>query len=192
MIRRPPRSTLFPYTTLFRTSGGGRCSILWPVAPRSFKRTTCGTLSSLTRDLVSTIQGRFVALTVPLITGPAMPKPAATMLSLPRWSAAWRENSLTMRSNCANSLLAKRCLKTGVSVPPFSENSARLHFVPPTSPARITNSPYRLLTLVYVRCCNYGLHQCLPSRSSRRSDSLGPQLPDGYCGTLAVLVALQT
>src|SRR2546430_4534043 len=25
MIRRPPRSTLFPYTTLFRSSGGGRC-----------------------------------------------------------------------------------------------------------------------------------------------------------------------
>src|SRR5256885_10546526 len=24
MIRRPPRSTLFPYTTLFRSSGGGR------------------------------------------------------------------------------------------------------------------------------------------------------------------------
>src|SRR5216683_2887164 len=35
-----------------------------------------------------------------------------------------------MRSNCANSLLAKRCLKTGVSVPPFSEKSARLHFLP--------------------------------------------------------------
>src|SRR5436309_14752302 len=47
-----------------------------------------------------------------------------------------------MRSNCANSLLAKRCLKTGVSVPRFSEKSARLHFVPPTSPARITCSPY--------------------------------------------------
>src|SRR5207253_3729771 len=46
----------------------------------------------------------------------------------------------------------------------------------------------RLLTLVYVRCCNYGLYQCRPSRSSRRSDSLGPQLPDGYCGTLALLV----
>src|SRR3712207_7700155 len=28
MIRRPPRSTLFPYTTLFRSHGcrGGRCS----------------------------------------------------------------------------------------------------------------------------------------------------------------------
>src|SRR2546427_3213902 len=24
MIRRPPRSTLFPYTTLFRSQGGGR------------------------------------------------------------------------------------------------------------------------------------------------------------------------
>src|SRR5258708_27231190 len=25
MIRRPPRSTLFPYTTLFRSSGIGQC-----------------------------------------------------------------------------------------------------------------------------------------------------------------------
>src|SRR5438270_4977511 len=25
MIRRPPRSTLFPYTTLFRSRRGGRC-----------------------------------------------------------------------------------------------------------------------------------------------------------------------
>src|SRR2546426_3457964 len=25
MIRRPPRSTLFPYTTLFRSSNGTRC-----------------------------------------------------------------------------------------------------------------------------------------------------------------------
>src|SRR2546427_6812283 len=25
MIRRPPRSTLFPYTTLFRSHGGTRC-----------------------------------------------------------------------------------------------------------------------------------------------------------------------
>src|SRR5262245_65273848 len=24
MLRRPPRSTLFPYTTLFRSAGGGR------------------------------------------------------------------------------------------------------------------------------------------------------------------------
>src|SRR5260370_7253731 len=30
MIRRPPRSTLFPYTTLFRSPWPPRC---WPVAP---------------------------------------------------------------------------------------------------------------------------------------------------------------
>src|SRR2546422_4978408 len=29
MIRRPPRSTLFPYTTLFRSPGGRRCLIGW-------------------------------------------------------------------------------------------------------------------------------------------------------------------
>src|SRR5256885_12271207 len=29
MIRRPPRSTLFPYTTLFRSS----CSVKWPRWP---------------------------------------------------------------------------------------------------------------------------------------------------------------
>src|SRR2546421_7500921 len=27
MIRRPPRSTLFPYTTLFRSIGGARCGV---------------------------------------------------------------------------------------------------------------------------------------------------------------------
>src|SRR6266550_4607887 len=143
--RVPPGSGLPEFKT--QKSSDGRCSILCPVAPRSFKSTTWGTFSSLMRDLISTIHGRFVALTVPLITGPAMPNPAATMLSFPRYSAAWRENSLTMRSNWANSLLAKRCLKTGVSVPPLSEKSAKLHFVPPTSPARITCSPYPNLYL---------------------------------------------
>src|SRR5712692_2225214 len=50
----------------------------------------------------------------------------------------------------------------------------------------------RYLTLFYVSCCNYGLYHCLPSRSSRRSDSFGPQLPAGYSGTVALLAALQT
>src|SRR5438445_8018185 len=35
MIRRPPRSTLFPYTTLFRSKGGSpRSSTRSPDAPR--------------------------------------------------------------------------------------------------------------------------------------------------------------
>src|SRR2546430_12966452 len=29
MIRRPPRSTLFPYTTLFRSSAAGRPDLVW-------------------------------------------------------------------------------------------------------------------------------------------------------------------
>src|SRR2546425_8776780 len=29
MIRRPPRSTLFPYTTLFRSSGNGGSHLFW-------------------------------------------------------------------------------------------------------------------------------------------------------------------
>src|SRR5256885_10745867 len=29
MIRRPPRSTLFPYTTLFRSGQGGRVALRW-------------------------------------------------------------------------------------------------------------------------------------------------------------------
>src|SRR2546425_9398699 len=32
MIRRPPRSTLFPYTTLFRSVGGGALVALFEVA----------------------------------------------------------------------------------------------------------------------------------------------------------------
>src|SRR3712207_8041717 len=33
MIRRPPRSTLFPYTTLFRSAGGGPVPHPGPGAP---------------------------------------------------------------------------------------------------------------------------------------------------------------
>src|SRR5256885_7832021 len=32
MIRRPPRSTLFPYTTLFRSHCGTRCTCFWPMS----------------------------------------------------------------------------------------------------------------------------------------------------------------
>src|SRR5256885_3940290 len=32
MIRRPPRSTLFPYTTLFRSSVCARCASLTPLS----------------------------------------------------------------------------------------------------------------------------------------------------------------
>src|ERR1017187_10852907 len=39
MIRRPPRSTLFPYTTLFRSSqSGNRPGSLWTTAPHRTNR----------------------------------------------------------------------------------------------------------------------------------------------------------
>src|SRR3712207_7086270 len=34
MIRRPPRSTLFPYTTLFRSSDVGAWSALWEIGAK--------------------------------------------------------------------------------------------------------------------------------------------------------------
>src|SRR5712664_528984 len=91
------------------------------------------------------------------MTGPATPKPAATTGSDARCGAASRENSFTIRSNCANSLLANRLRKTGDNAPFFSENSARLHFVPPTSPARITE-PLR-------RYCRWTVLRRAPARS---------------------------
>src|SRR5690348_18057634 len=39
MLRRPPRSTLFPYTTLFRSSRRSRCS--GPSRPRGEHRMRC-------------------------------------------------------------------------------------------------------------------------------------------------------
>src|SRR5260370_20308247 len=43
MIRRPPRSTLFPYTTLFRSSGAwGLC--VWHLSSSTF-RTSCAAVA---------------------------------------------------------------------------------------------------------------------------------------------------
>src|SRR5438552_12629545 len=49
MIRRPPRSTLFPYTTLFRSGNGGQhcthgkrlCSALALASPASLRLSQC-------------------------------------------------------------------------------------------------------------------------------------------------------
>src|SRR5689334_24482654 len=38
MIRRPPRSTLFPYTTLFRSQPGRIHSSAWPTSARNTRR----------------------------------------------------------------------------------------------------------------------------------------------------------
>src|SRR3712207_6869983 len=56
MIRRPPRSTLFPYTTLFRSCKGGFSHAILPVAASSCFHLACALpLSTLVcRNLVAT------------------------------------------------------------------------------------------------------------------------------------------
>src|SRR5260370_10698368 len=47
MIRRPPRSTLFPYTTLFRSEKSGLTILILCGLQGSGKTTTCGKLARL-------------------------------------------------------------------------------------------------------------------------------------------------
>src|SRR3712207_8934108 len=64
MIRRPPRSTLFPYTTLFR-SGDGQAGSL-PLAARDFLK---GPLSPRQRPALSRSKGCFHRPKGPLSQG---------------------------------------------------------------------------------------------------------------------------
>src|SRR5436309_11067675 len=50
MIRRPPRSTLFPYTTLFRSSGVGPTETSDAGSPALVRGSQSGGLESLARD----------------------------------------------------------------------------------------------------------------------------------------------
>src|SRR3712207_8970067 len=51
MIRRPPRSTLFPYTTLFRSRAPKTPGISWVVEPR----VVTGALPTLSPFILSTL-----------------------------------------------------------------------------------------------------------------------------------------
>src|SRR3712207_7640896 len=55
MIRRPPRSTLFPYTTLFRSRGMAQFWVLVP--SRSLPRETTRSASSHSRPTAGTCGG---------------------------------------------------------------------------------------------------------------------------------------
>src|SRR2546430_14052779 len=68
MIRRPPRSTLFPYTTLFRSHLGGLLDALGSLAGTQARDLRAGTLGSLQTgaqcrheidDLALTFRGHF-------------------------------------------------------------------------------------------------------------------------------------
>src|SRR5689334_24757890 len=57
MIRRPPRSTLFPYTTLFRSAQGRRRAR--PPAPRSRPSPTSRTAAGRSEEHTSELQSQF-------------------------------------------------------------------------------------------------------------------------------------
>src|SRR5690349_23853022 len=68
MIRRPPRSTLFPYTTLFRSAGAcapGRISSASRVRRSALcpwrasrRRSTCGSANARSEEHTSELQSR--------------------------------------------------------------------------------------------------------------------------------------
>src|SRR3712207_9166365 len=59
MIRRPPRSTLFPYTTLFRSSSPGRRAAPRPAPPRRRgRRSGAGTRCPRSEEHTSELQSR--------------------------------------------------------------------------------------------------------------------------------------
>src|SRR5260370_23439829 len=53
MIRRPPRSTLFPYTTLFRSTCRARCRAAWPTGGPAFPWPPCWRSEEHTSELQS-------------------------------------------------------------------------------------------------------------------------------------------
>src|SRR3712207_6961155 len=88
MIRRPPRSTLFPYTTLFRSSGG---KVIKNVAGYDLAKLFAGSLGAL---------GTIVEVVVRL-----HPLPAATA------TVVGDRKSTRLNSSHANISYAVFCLK---------------------------------------------------------------------------------
>src|SRR3712207_4008599 len=66
MIRRPPRSTLFPYTTLFRSPREGDNDGGYAVQDYRAVRPDLGTVDDL-RELATTLRGRGISLVVDLV-----------------------------------------------------------------------------------------------------------------------------
>src|SRR2546422_1956558 len=64
MIRRPPRSTLFPYTTLFRSSCATSPIAVWSTRPRPSSEgegapaTCCGSHTKRSEEHTSELQSR--------------------------------------------------------------------------------------------------------------------------------------
>src|SRR3712207_9360405 len=85
MIRRPPRSTLFPYTTLFRSSGDHRAG---KPTPRMWRLRSRGDVTLDEADLVARAPGVSVSVSeVDLLEGAGVL--AQWLLARPRFGEGW-------------------------------------------------------------------------------------------------------
>src|SRR2546430_11631229 len=71
MIRRPPRSTLFPYTTLFRSVAAHRC--MPPARPRNHRLEVPGHPDSLTHSQRGPVPAPHAPESTPNETRPFQP-----------------------------------------------------------------------------------------------------------------------
>src|SRR3712207_6862985 len=100
MIRRPPRSTLFPYTTLFRSSYGGS-------SPRSGRRRGILRRRAIRRDEPERRLDRLLRGDVRLPADPGQRDRKSTRLN----------------SSHANISYAVFCLKKKKNIPPITNNN---------------------------------------------------------------------
>src|SRR3712207_8090117 len=97
MIRRPPRSTLFPYTTLFRSE-------LWRPGLEDF-------LSGAVDEVPATAQAYLAAK----VTGARVPPSVMRSADMRDWED---RKSTRLNSSHANISYAVFCLKTNKTTPP--------------------------------------------------------------------------
>src|SRR2546430_5867482 len=97
MIRRPPRSTLFPYTTLFRSLGARRRDILRQFLVEATTLATAGAAGGV-------VLGIGLASAVAALT----PVPAAVARPMPRDRKSTRLNSSHKQNSYAVFCLKKK------------------------------------------------------------------------------------
>src|SRR2546430_4483944 len=70
MIRRPPRSTLFPYTTLFRSQGRNRTRRVFDLVPVDIEESHVEPVDAVLREAVDNFR-RCGPLRLPIVKRPA-------------------------------------------------------------------------------------------------------------------------
>src|SRR3712207_8557262 len=137
MIRRPPRSTLFPYTTLFRSVGGRTIGIVGEIPGVAL-----GVLGKVVSLLVALVMFG-IGLYYFLCDGPAIVEAAESL----------DRKSTRLNSSHANISYAVFCLKKKIN---------KLYFLTPSSPPSPCISPL-IFTLARTTTLLNSIHDTLSS-----------------------------